>query len=136
MKKLLKLMWWWPLMLYGGKSVQAEDFKFLTKAQLGVGYNLSEQLLSTVSTVSLAEFGTWGEFRVGMETTTQHTVPLMGPGIKLKELTEALGAKWKLDTNISASVYTTVNPFDIPKGKGLWDTLKVGISVTLVEIKL
>ena len=138
MKKLFwkVVPWWLPLMAFGGKSVQAEDFvKFLPSAELGAGIN-TDSVLVTNGTVTLAEFDKLVQVRFGVEAAINRTAVCAGPSIKLKELVERLGGEYKLDKNIALTVAYSVDPLNIPVGKTLLDTGKFSITATIFAFKL
>lgn len=128
------LPWWIPLMLYGGQSVKAADLTMFPGAELGLGMN-TDSVLVTQGTVVVAEFDRLVQLRAGVEAAINRTALAAGPAIKLKELIERLGGEYKLDKNIALTVSYSVDPFNIPTGKTLFDTGKFALTATVFAFK-
>ena len=127
------LPWWVPLMLYGGQTVHAQDAVFFPGAEMGIGIRSDAKVVVSASLVA-AEFYSVAQVRFGLEAAMD-TSPAyaVGLGFKIKEVVEALGGKWMLDKNLALSLNPSLDPFNVPKDKTVWDTFKVSITGSIIK---
>ena len=137
MKRIVQqVQWWIGLMLLPGLAGAAEHplLSLGLKAEAGLGYNWHAQDIEALALVSVAEWGTVLRLPlVGVASTVTRTTFVVGAGLKLRELVETLGGTWTLGKDVALSTYLTVDPFSVKTGHTIWDTVKIGLGVSLIK---
>jgi len=119
-----------------GSSNPGAFFTIRPNVDMGVGYNLSEKVITARTSFSVVRWGDLVEIpRLGLEFSEKWEGgrPTVDVGVNLKTLVEKLGATWQLDKSLLFSGYVTA---DLNSGKGLFDSLKYGIALSVIAVGL